>query len=160
MATSDSTNKCAYALWIACGESVCVWYGVPEWLGVLYLFLLPSSSTFLFLWRTPNVQPIVRHQFSDSCVESDSDAGPIQVRGSPLRNEKLGSRLGLLIPRITGSTFWSLYGLQKTKTHTCTMIRLSIEHSGEGLGVMLNNHVSVWRCQISCSFSARESFRE
>ena len=28
------------------------------------------------------------------------------------------------------------------------MIKLSIEHCGEGLGAMLNNHVSVWRCQI------------
>ena len=46
----------------------------------------------------------------------------------------------------------------------CTMIELSIEHSGEGLEAMLGNHVlPVWCCSIlvySCSFPARESLRE
>ena len=47
------------------------------------------------------------------------------------------------------------------KTCTYTMSELSIEHCGEDLGAMLNNHVfPVWHCWISvypCSFPTRES---
>ena len=133
-------------------ESVCVmrcsrvaWVFFTPLLLVLTV-LLSSSSTFLFSWWTPNVEPAARRQL---CNWQWTE---VFRSGFYLWNGELGFKARFYLASLPGllAPIFDRF-CKKNKTEFC----------GEGLGAMLNNHVfPVWRCRISVYSCSRESFRE